>query len=728
MAFRLAVRSTHALLVVPVALAALLAAALQIASAYNATAPIVADEGAPRAVMLARGEPGRVDGTADRADGRAGRADGTSGRADGALLTLQVADTTATYIARPDGPELPARPGEARTVEVVVRNDGPSAWEAAGADAVKLSYHLYDAAGRLMAWDGLRTALPYDLAPGGTNVVSMTVALPPLTGTYSIKPDLIRDGQAWFSANGAGAGSFPLKVTGDLDAGYGATTSPASIVPGGEVPIQVRVKNTGLAAWPAGGEHPVRLGYHWFDMSSRAVVWDGARTLLPRDVQPGEELTFAVKVRAPDAEGAYALAWDMVAEGAGWFSRSAVPMKEDLVVVQRGVTVYGKGWGHGIGLSQWGAQGWAEGAAGVRLTGEQIVAKYFPGAQLATQPNSLPFRVLLSAPSTGCVGRTIYGVARMSSAGGMRLVNDADPSVVYLDAAPDQPVRFSVYNDTVLVAVDGWSGRVVFAGESDRLTLVPKQWWDPIAIDQKGLAYRGNIQVSVRDEGMLRVVNYASSDDYMKGALPGEMPGDWQIEALRAQAITARTYVAWRQATAGDRTWDVRDDTADQCYGGRSFESPRTSAAVASTPAQILTYAGKPIRALYSSSHGGISENVGCLLEAERVGITWKCADGWPYLGVVDDPAETAAYDARGSNPHGLWSRSFSGDTIRHEIITDYGVDIGYFVSLEFNMSPGGRPISVRVRGTDAWVDLKGDRFLRTTLGLKSTLVRTIPF
>jgi hypothetical protein len=47
---------------------------------------------------------------------------------------------------------------------------------------------------------------------------------------------------------------------------------------------------------------------------------------------------------------------------------------------------------------------------------------------------------------------------------------------------------------------------------------------------------------------------------------------------------------------------------------------------------------------------------------------------------------------------------------------------------MEFNMSPGGRPISIRVRGTDAWVDLKGDRFLRTTLGLKSTLVRTIPF
>jgi SpoIID/LytB domain protein len=200
------------------------------------------------------------------------------------------------------------------------------------------------------------------------------------------------------------------------------------------------------------------------------------------------------------------------------------------------------------------------------------------------------------------------------------------------------------------------------------------------------------------------------------------------MEALRAQAITARTYVAWRQATAGDRTWDVRDDTADQCYGGHSFESPRTTAAVASTAAKILTYAGQPIRALYSSANGGITETVGCVLEAERFAGTWRCADGWPYLSVVPDPAEALAYDARGGMPFDLWSVSFTGAQIRREIIVDYGIDIGGFVAMQFNESPGGRPISVRVQGTAASVDLKGDRFLRNTLGLRSTLVRTWPF
>ena len=629
----------------------------------------------------------------------------------------------ATYVATPD----PVRPTETASIPVTIRNLSESTWEASGAHPVKLSYHLYDAAGNLIAWDGPRTALDADVAPGDEATVLMTLVAPRWTGNYVVRPDLIRDGVAWFSQEDAPAGTFGLRVTTALDAGYGETTAPATIIPDGEVPIELVIANTGLETWTAGGEHPVHVSYHWLD-GDRAVIWDGARNALPHDIWPGEKLQIAVSVRAPSTPGTYTLAWDMVQEGVGWFSGHAVPTRTDTVVVSSDVTLYGKGWGHGIGLSQWGAQGWAEGATGKRLSGEQIVAHYFPLASLGTQPVTKPFRVLLSSPSTGCVGQTIYSSARMSSAGGMLLVNDADPSVVYLDVAPNQPVRFGVYGDSTLVAVDGWSGRVVFAGADNSLTLIPKQSWDPIFVREKGLEYRGNILVQVRDEGMLRVVNYVDSDDYMMGALPGEMPSAWEFEALRAQAITARTYVAWRQAGAGDRTWDVRDDTADQCYGGHSFESPRTTAAVKATAATILTYDGKPIRALYSSANGGITENVGCVLEAERAGDTWKCADGWPYLAVVYDPAEALAYDARGEMPFDLWMTSFSPEVLRREIWNDYGYDIGGFVAMRFNESPGGRPISVQIDGTRMTVDLKGDRFLRTTLGLRSTLVRTTPF
>jgi len=158
------------------------------------------------------------------------------------------------------------------------------------------------------------------------------------------------------------------------------------------------VTNTGLKSWSAGGATPVRLGYHWLDGNGKAVVWDGARLPLARDVAPGGDASFRVDVRAPDHDGDYVLVWDMVQDGGiGWFSGHAVPAKREVIAVADGVTFYGKGWGHGIGLSQWGAQGWAEGAVGPRLTGEQIVAKYFPGTRLSMQPITQPFRVLLSA-------------------------------------------------------------------------------------------------------------------------------------------------------------------------------------------------------------------------------------------------------------------------------------------------------------------------------------------
>ena len=513
----------------------------------------------------------------------------------------------------------------------------------------------------------------------------------------------------------------------ETHATYGVATTPAAMVEGGEAPVEITVRNTGAFTWQATGPDAVRIGYHWYDGNGKVVVWDGTRGTLTRDVPPGETATFLVYVRAPRASGTFFLDFDVVQETKGWFSSRGVEMKAQRVVVASdGVTFYGKGWGHGIGLSQWGAQAHAQGAGGPRKTGEQIVQHYFPGAQLSTHPASLPIRVLLSAPSTGCVGRTIGDRTRMWSAGGMWLVDGEDPKNVYADVGPYGSLSFLAVDTTLIVTSDG-SGRTVVKGPGT-VTLVPKQSWDPIVVQQKDLSYRGNIHVGAREGGFLRVVNYVSSDDYMKGALPGEVPSHWEFEALRAQAITARTYAAWRQSTAADRTWDVRDDTADQCYGGRTFESARTSSAVESTAAKVLTYDGKPIRALYSSSHGGMSENVGCLLDAKKVGITWTCEEGWPYLAPVEDPAEARAYDVRGTNPYVSWTKHFTGAEIRKAIREDHGFDIGNFVSMEFNLSPGGRPISVRVRGTDGWVDLKGDRFLRTTLGLKSTLVRTTPF
>ena len=510
----------------------------------------------------------------------------------------------------------------------------------------------------------------------------------------------------------------------ELGAGYDHTTTPAAAIAGAEMPVEVRITNTGLRPWSAGGEQPVRLGYHWFDANGNTVLWDGARAALSSDVPSGESATVNVRVRAPSANGTYTLAWDLVQDGTSWFSDRGVAMRTEHLVVGDDVTFYGKGLGHGIGLSQWGAQGWAEGAAGPRLDAEAILAKYFPGADIVTHPDAPAFRVLISSPSTGCVGQTIYDTARMSSEGGMRLVSAAEPSTVYAVAGPNESLRAARSGGGVVVT--NWAGRVVYAGGP--VSVVPTQSWDPISIVEKGLSYRGTLTFETVG-GRFTVVNNVSPDDYMRGSLPGEMLPFWEFEALRAQAVTARTYAAWRQSSANDRAWDVRDDTADQCYGGHTRETERTNAVIDATAGQFLFYEGQPIRAMYSSAHGGVSENPGCVFNAIRVGGTWGCADGWPYLTEVPDPAELAAYDKRGPNPEDeLWSEHFSGAEIRAQIIEDYGIDIGRFVSLSFNESPAGRPISVIVRGSARSVDLNGEQFLRGTLGLRSTLVGTTPF
>ena len=577
------------------------------------------------------------------------------------------------------------------------------------------------------------------------NALTLTIALcaviaanlAALTGTSAEAPvargssyffnDLVARASDLVVPRGLDPRAFAQRATLEHDARIARVAAPTVAVPGSEVWVEVRLANTGLATWPAGGERPVRLSYHWLDTNGASVVWDGLRAPLTTDVAPGRMATVVAGVRVPGVEGTYTLVWDMVQDGTGWFSSTVSPANTDTVVVQRdGIPLYGKGWGHGSGLSQWGAQGWAQGATGVRLNGEQIALRYFPGATLGSQPPSKPFRVLLSSPSTGCVGRTIYDNARMWSAGGMRLVSDLDPGVVYAEAGPNEALVFSSQGGAVQVRHDG-AGSTVYLGDSP-VTLVPTQWWDPITIQQKGLAYRGNIQIQPARNGDLNIVNYVSSDDYMQGVLPSEMPAHWEFEALRAQAITARTYAAWRQSTAQARTWDVLDDIKDQCYGGRSHEDSRSTAAVQATKAQILVHAGKPIRALFSSAHGGVTENVGCMLSVERVAGRWECAPDWPYMNTVPDPAELAAYDKRGPMPHAEWSRSFSAATIRHEIIVDYGIDIGQFVAMQFAYSPGGRPLSVKVVGSLGVADLAGDRFIRTTLGMKSSLVKTTPF
>jgi len=127
---------------------------------------------------------------------------------------------------------------------------------------------------------------------------------------------------------GAGRVNALRAVTGDFRPTYGANYDigpvPLSTSTGAVIDASVTLTNTSTVAWRAGGANPVRLAYHWFDLSGRTVIWDGARTTLPADLPAGGTVTLRELIAPPTVFGAYVLQVDLVREGVFWFSAANV--------------------------------------------------------------------------------------------------------------------------------------------------------------------------------------------------------------------------------------------------------------------------------------------------------------------------------------------------------------------------------------------------------------------
>src|SRR5205085_1900036 len=148
------------------------------------------------------------------------------------------------------------------------------------------------------------------------------------------------------------------------------------------------------------------------------------------------------------------------------------------------------------------------------------------------------------------------------------------------------------------------------------------------------------------------------------------------------------------------------------------------------TQGKVITYNGASIRAYFASSNGGYTLSDGCWMNnVVRSGATWVCSPGQPYLAPVADPADRAV--AQPSNPRANWTVTFTSEQMRQAVMRCGGPDIGSLQGVDVsNQVPAGsgHPISVRVLGSFATADLRADEFLRTCLGLRSTMVRLNPF
>jgi stage II sporulation protein D len=194
----------------------------------------------------------------------------------------------------------------------------------------------------------------------------------------------------------------------------------------------------------------------------------------------------------------------------------------------------------------------------------------------------------------------------------------------------------------------------------------------------KGRRYRGNLVLSVRDK-QVQVVNRLPLEEYLYSVVGSEMPAKWPAEALKAQAIAARTYAAYHIANPPNAEYDLVDDTHDQEYEGIGRESPSTRDAVNQTAGIALGWEGRPILAAFSSNNGGESADSMAVFRVS-----------FPYFEARPDPYSRL-------QPFGHWERQFSGAEIQHAL-ADFGYSVPSVTDVRVAQTDSsGRAVTVDV-------------------------------
>jgi stage II sporulation protein D len=252
----------------------------------------------------------------------------------------------------------------------------------------------------------------------------------------------------------------------------------------------------------------------------------------------------------------------------------------------------GHGWGHGIGMSQYGAWGYALHGYGY----QQILSHYYPGTTLGTTTTTT-VRVLLA---DGRKSLRLSSTAPFTVTDGNGVAHTLPAGAVSFGASLN------------LGAAGKLAAPLTFTASSGAAMTLTRP-------------YRGQIQVDVVN-GRLRAIDVVGLEDYLYGVVPAEMPSTWSPPALQAQAVAARSYaLATRKVAA---PFDVYADTRSQMYLGISRETAATTAAVDATKGQVVMFGGKVASTFFFSSSGGETESI---------------SDGWgvapvPYLVAVPDP------------------------------------------------------------------------------------------
>jgi len=362
-------------------------------------------------------------------------------------------------------------------------------------------------------------------------------------------------------------------------------------------------------------------------------------------------------------------------------------------------TLIGHGWGHGIGLSQWGAYGYASHG----WTYRQILAHYYTGTAIGQSPTGFVERVAMMNART-----TVH----FGASAAMQVVAEGDGSTMNLPAGSYR-IEAGVTPGYERILRTS-NGTIVLSGLAAPVRIVPGT--APLLLVEpsyRGFAnahWHGQLRFLL-SSGNVRPVNLVGLDNYARGIVPCEESPSWPIESLKAQAVAARSY-AYRTRNTDQSLGavDATAGTADQTYCPIEREGASSSSAVAATSREIVTYQGSVAATFYSASSGG---------RTSTMQVSWGSSFGYPYLVGVSD-----RYDAAGgANPNHTWKPIAYGPI---ELARKFGLNGGVAAVDNAVDEPTQRITSLVIhrKGFAPVTRTSGQAF--SALGLRSTYFRLL--
>jgi stage II sporulation protein D len=333
--------------------------------------------------------------------------------------------------------------------------------------------------------------------------------------------------------------------------------------------------------------------------------------------------------------------------------------------------VEGRGFGHGVGMSQYGAYGYAKKGKSY----EKILHHYYTDVDIG-RADTRSVRVLIA---TG-LGSLEFSEAKKACG------KDLNKSEAYSFRLTSGTVTLRRPNGSKLAGCGDegsarGNGSVRFAGVG---------------------AYRGDLRAR-NVGGSLYAINKVGLDAYVQGVIPNESPASWPQHALRAQAVAARSYALVTRV--GGEGYDLYDDARSQVYGGKGSETAATNEATRKTEAEVIKNGGEVAAAYFFSTSGGQTEN-----------SEFGFSGGSPrsYLKSVNDPHDD-------TSPYHRWTVRLSQGEMESKLAGLFGGNLKRIDILKTGRSP--RIVEARVVGSSDSSTVSGDT-LRFRLGLRSTWAR----